>query len=179
MSLRTRTSQSIQKAGYALFEANAAIAKSVLEQKEYVLNMGADVLISGDGVNAFKDLQALAVLSKEMQSIEDSLKAIYAKSLELSSPANTVLLGHAKTAATHADASATDVVAREVKPKRGRKPKTIVAVTPVPAPKVRKSPPVKFRGPNGEAWSGRGSTPLWVRALEAQGKSRNDFLDKS
>lgn len=175
MSLRARTSQAIQKAGQALFEANAAIAKSVVEQKEYVLNMGADVLISGDGVNAFKDLQSLAVLSKEMQAIEDSLKAIYAKSLELSSAANTVLLGHAKTAASYADANATDVVARDVAPKRGRKPKVVVEA---PVLKIRKSPPVKYRGPNGEAWSGRGSTPLWVRALEAEGKSRSDFLAK-
>lgn len=175
MSLRARTSQAIQKAGQALFEANAAIAKSVTEQKEFVLNMGADVLISGDGVNAFKDLQALAVLSKEMEIIEDSLKSIYAKSLELSSPANTVLLGHAKTSASHADANATDVVARDVAPKRGLKSKAVVAA---PAPKIRKSPPVKYRGPNGEAWSGRGSTPLWVRAVEAEGKSRNDFLTK-
>jgi len=170
MSLRTRTSQAIQKAGQALFEANAAIAKSVVEQKEYVLNMGADVLISGDGVNAFKDLQALAVLSKEMRAIENSLKAIYAKSMELSSPANTVLLGHAKTAASHAYANATAA------PKRGRKPKAVVAAAP--AHKVRKSPPVKYRGPNGEAWSGRGSTPLWLRALEAEGKSRSEFLVK-
>jgi hypothetical protein len=174
MSLRSRTSQAIQKAGQALFEANTAITKSVIEQKDYVLNMGADVLISGDGVNAFKDLQALAVLSREMQAIEDGLKAIYAKSLELSSPANSVLLGHAKTAATHADANATDVVARDVAPKRGRKPKVVIA--DAPTPKVRKSPPVKFRGPNGEAWSGRGSTPLWVRKLEAEGQSRSEFL---
>ena len=176
MSLRTRTSQAIQKAGQALFEANAAIAKSVVEQKEYVLNMGADVLISGDGVNAFKDLQALAVLSKEMRAIENSLKAIYAKSMELSSPANTVLLGHAKTAASHAYANATGVVSRDAAPKRGRKPKAVVAAAP--AHKVRKSPPVKYRGPNGEAWSGRGSTPLWLRALEAEGKSRSEFLVK-
>lgn len=176
MSLRTRTSQAIQKAGQALFEANGAIAKSLLEQKEFVFNMGADVLISADGVNAFNELQALAVLSKDMRAVEDSLKAIYAKSLELSSPANTVLLSHAKTTSTHADANATDVVARELTPKRGRKHKAAVADTR--APKVRKSPPVKYRGPNGETWSGRGSTPLWLLALEAQGMARSDFLVK-
>src|SRR3712207_6086527 len=33
----------------------------------------------------------------------------------------------------------------------------------------------KFRGPNGEEWSGRGRLPRWLRALEAGGKSRDQF----
>jgi DNA-binding protein H-NS len=47
--------------------------------------------------------------------------------------------------------------------------------------KVRKSKaagtPVaaKFKGPAGEAWSGRGLTPKWLKALEAQGRSRAEF----
>lgn len=47
--------------------------------------------------------------------------------------------------------------------------------------KVRKSKaagvPVaaKFKGPVGEAWSGRGLTPKWLKALEAQGRSRAEF----
>jgi DNA-binding protein H-NS len=47
--------------------------------------------------------------------------------------------------------------------------------------KVRKSKaagvPVaaKFRGPAGEGWSGRGLTPKWLKALEAQGRSRSEF----
>ena len=47
--------------------------------------------------------------------------------------------------------------------------------------KVRKSKaagvPVaaKFRGPNGETWSGRGLTPKWLSALVAQGRSKSDF----
>lgn len=35
--------------------------------------------------------------------------------------------------------------------------------------------PAKFRGPNGETWSGRGRMPKWLQALEAEGKSRKDF----
>lgn len=35
--------------------------------------------------------------------------------------------------------------------------------------------PVKYRGPNGETWSGRGRTPTWLSALEDQGKSRDQF----
>jgi DNA-binding protein H-NS len=47
--------------------------------------------------------------------------------------------------------------------------------------KVRKSKaagvPVaaKFKGPAGEAWSGRGLTPKWLKTLEAEGRSRSDF----
>jgi DNA-binding protein H-NS len=47
--------------------------------------------------------------------------------------------------------------------------------------KVRKSKaagvPVaaKFRGPNGETWSGRGLSPKWLSALIAQGRSKSDF----
>jgi DNA-binding protein H-NS len=33
----------------------------------------------------------------------------------------------------------------------------------------------KFRGPNGEAWSGRGLTPKWLSALVAQGRSKDEF----
>lgn len=174
MSLRNRTAQAIQKAGQALFEANASIAKSMMEQKDFVLNMGSDTLISGDGVNAFKDLQALAALSRDLIAIEDSLKAVYSKSLELSSPAKTVLLGHSKSAPSHADAAATDVVAKEVAVKRARKPKALQQEAP--ATRVHKPAVIKYRGPNGEAWSGRGSTPRWLMALENQGKARTEFL---
>jgi DNA-binding protein H-NS len=35
--------------------------------------------------------------------------------------------------------------------------------------------PPKYRGPNGEEWSGRGHTPKWLTALEATGRSRDEF----
>ena len=34
----------------------------------------------------------------------------------------------------------------------------------------------KHRGPNGEEWSGRGRTPKWFAALEAEGRKREEFL---
>ncbi len=34
----------------------------------------------------------------------------------------------------------------------------------------------KFRGPNGEEWSGRGRMPNWLAALEAEGRGREEFL---
>jgi DNA-binding protein H-NS len=33
----------------------------------------------------------------------------------------------------------------------------------------------KFRGPNGETWSGRGLTPKWLTSLVAQGHSKESF----
>lgn len=35
--------------------------------------------------------------------------------------------------------------------------------------------PVKFKGPNGEEWSGRGRLPRWLQAAEADGKKREEF----
>lgn len=42
-----------------------------------------------------------------------------------------------------------------------------------------KTLPVRFRGPNGETWAGRGPTPRWLRALEEAGKKRSDYAVKS
>jgi len=49
-----------------------------------------------------------------------------------------------------------------------------------PAAKLRKSGASatvapKYRGPNGEVWSGRGLTPKWLAALIAQGKQKEQF----
>ncbi|TXH89950.1 MAG: H-NS histone family protein [Rhodoferax sp.] len=33
----------------------------------------------------------------------------------------------------------------------------------------------KYRGPNGETWTGRGLTPKWLTALVAQGHSKESF----
>lgn len=35
--------------------------------------------------------------------------------------------------------------------------------------------PVKFRGPNGETWSGRGLAPRWLSALLSQGRTKEEF----
>jgi DNA-binding protein H-NS len=33
----------------------------------------------------------------------------------------------------------------------------------------------KFRGPDGETWSGRGLTPRWLSTLVAQGRAKDEF----
>lgn len=37
------------------------------------------------------------------------------------------------------------------------------------------SAPIKYRGPNGETWTGRGLMPRWLAAQVAAGKSRESF----
>lgn len=44
---------------------------------------------------------------------------------------------------------------------------------------VTKHAAAKFRGPNGESWSGRGLMPRWLSALVAQGRTREEFAIKS
>lgn len=45
-----------------------------------------------------------------------------------------------------------------------------------PTKKTKAKVPVKYRGPNGEAWTGRGKTPAWVIAQEAAGRTRESLL---
>lgn len=46
--------------------------------------------------------------------------------------------------------------------------------------RTRKSVAVaaKYRGPDGESWSGRGLTPRWLAALLAQGRLKEEFVIK-
>lgn len=47
----------------------------------------------------------------------------------------------------------------------------------VPAQKKTKSAvAAKYRGPNGDTWSGRGRAPVWLATLEAEGRQRSEFL---
>ena len=45
--------------------------------------------------------------------------------------------------------------------------------------KVAEVVAAKYRGPNGESWSGRGLTPRWLAALVAQGQTKEEFAIKS
>ena len=44
------------------------------------------------------------------------------------------------------------------------------------AGKVRAPVAVKYRGPNGETWSGRGKAPKWLTRLESEQRHRDEFL---
>lgn len=67
----------------------------------------------------------------------------------------------------------------ETAPEPKAAPRT-VAKKPAPKPKKktarRGKAPIKFRDPvSGHTWSGRGRTPVWLRDLEADGRSRDEF----
>ena len=44
-----------------------------------------------------------------------------------------------------------------------------------PRKDIGRTLPVKYRGPKGDSWTGRGSVPVWLQALEEQGHSRDEF----
>ena len=51
--------------------------------------------------------------------------------------------------------------------KKSAKPRSKLQGTPVPA---------KYRGPAGEAWTGRGLMPRWLRTMVEQGRTKEEFL---
>lgn len=50
---------------------------------------------------------------------------------------------------------------------------------PGKAKKEKVSVAAKFKGPNGETWSGRGLTPKWLAALISTGQPKEAFLISS
>ena len=42
-------------------------------------------------------------------------------------------------------------------------------------PKVQPEKKVKYRGPNGEEWSGKGKRPTWIMKLATEGANLEDF----
>lgn len=81
---------------------------------------------------------------------------------------------HGKATETpHIEAVATqlevDLQAVRVEAKEALKPKA-KAKKPAPAKASKaEGPPIKYRGPNGETWTGRGQQPAWVKALLRSG----------
>ena len=63
---------------------------------------------------------------------------------------------------------------------RGRpagKDTAAVAQKPVRVKGKRTGVPVaaKYKGPNGETWTGRGLTPRWLKAMLDQGRNKDEF----
>ena len=57
--------------------------------------------------------------------------------------------------------------------------KALQAKPAASAPKGKKAAvpsPAKYRGPEGQTWTGRGTAPKWLNELLAGGKTREDFL---
>ncbi len=76
------------------------------------------------------------------------------------------------------------ITVKDLQPGKGRgvKAKAGVAAKRAGAGAKKKSAfavAAKYRGPNGETWSGRGLMPRWLAALVAQGRTKEDFAIKS
>jgi len=67
-----------------------------------------------------------------------------------------------------------DLQSTPTKGKPGRKAKAVVA-KPAKAKKVVPPVAAKYRGPQGETWSGRGLKPKWLTALIAQGNTLEQY----
>lgn len=64
----------------------------------------------------------------------------------------------------------------KAKAKAKTKAKAATSVKRAPGSKKRgQAVAAKYRGPNGETWSGRGLTPRWLAALVAQGRKKEEF----
>jgi DNA-binding protein H-NS len=48
-------------------------------------------------------------------------------------------------------------------------------ILPLHKPCIKAPVPVKYRSPAGDTWSGRGHTPTWLRTLEEEGHTREEF----
>ena len=50
------------------------------------------------------------------------------------------------------------------------------AASPTKGKKPALPSPAKYRGPEGQEWTGRGTAPKWLNELLVNGKTREDFL---
>jgi DNA-binding protein H-NS len=61
-------------------------------------------------------------------------------------------------------------------PKARPKATPAKSASPAKGKKPVVSSPAKYRGPEGQQWTGRGTAPKWLNDLVAGGKTRDDFL---
>jgi DNA-binding protein H-NS len=61
------------------------------------------------------------------------------------------------------------ITLQDIQGKSAKAPRAIGAKSANPAP-------AKYRGPNGESWSGRGLAPKWLTALIAGGHEKDEYL---
>ena len=75
-----------------------------------------------------------------------------------------------------------DLQSTSASPRKGRgRPAASGKAKVVNAKKKMAGNPVaaKYRGPNGETWSGRGLTPRWLATLVSKGQSKDAFAIKN
>lgn len=68
-----------------------------------------------------------------------------------------------------------DLVAPDKKRAGKVKPAKDVVKKAARGPKPNSKVEAKFKGPNGEEWTGRGLTPKWLKSLIEQGRTKEEF----
>ena len=79
--------------------------------------------------------------------------------------------------------SAFGITAKDLQSPSGTKTKGKVAApkkaAKSPGGKITSVVPAKYRGPEGQMWSGRGLTPRWLKSLLESGQTKEEFLIQS
>jgi DNA-binding protein H-NS len=108
----------------------------------------------------------LIQLQAQIEQLQKQAQEIRAK--EFASTVQDILAKMQAFGITVKDLQATKAV-------RGNKGKVTFAKIPKSSKRTVNVVAAKYRGPNGETWSGRGLTPKWLSALIAQGQSKESF----
>lgn len=108
----------------------------------------------------------LIQLQAQIEQLQKQAQEIRAK--EFASTVQDILAKMQAFGITVKDLQATKVVKSKSKGLATKPPKS--------SKKTVNAVAAKYRGPNGETWSGRGLTPKWLSALIAQGQSKESFV---
>jgi DNA-binding protein H-NS len=119
------------------------------------LDIKLDTLSSEERIHLIKEI-CDSLTPQELHTIRDLPEQMRQRKL---ADAKAALLEEMK-----GKASELGLTLNEVFPTR--RPRKTTAKTQVQA---------KYRSPEGETWSGRGHVPLWLRTLELQGHSREEY----
>jgi len=106
-------------------------------------------------------------LQSQIEKLQKEAAAIKAK--EFDSTVRDIL----------AKMSAFGITLKDLKPGKAKAGKAIVTKKAGGKKKSGVTLPTKYRGPNGETWTGRGLAPRWLQAELAQGKTKEEFAVKA
>jgi DNA-binding protein H-NS len=117
------------------------------------LDIKLDTLSSEERIHLIEEIFD-SLTAQELRSIRDTAEKKSQSKLEA---AKAALLEEMKGKFSELGLNLQDVLP----PRRPRKSKSVIRA--------------KYRSPDGETWSGRGHAPLWLRQLELQGHTREEF----
>lgn len=108
------------------------------------------------------DLDAMSV--EDLKQLRDAVDAAMESK---QSEARTQLVEEMTARATALGLSLSDLLpaGHAPAPSTARKPRSDAGKTAA----------VKYRGPGGQTWSGRGRKPTWLNEMEANGKNKEEF----